>query len=116
MKMSDDDRPLSIKEFCVKVGICTASYYKMRKAGYGPEETYLPGLQKKWIFPQAIDNWYQLGRQFNIKNAKKLEALRRRKAENARAAAAKSIASPNHVSKWPKNKGRPRGRPRKTSV
>jgi hypothetical protein len=38
------ERPLKPVEFQLAMNMCAASYYKMRKLGFGPQETFIPGV------------------------------------------------------------------------
>lgn len=46
----------SINEFCVRFGMSTASYYKMRAAGEGPREMRMVGSLVR-ITEDAIADW-----------------------------------------------------------
>lgn len=46
----------SINEFCVRFGMSTASYYKMRAVGQGPREMRMIGSVVR-ITESAIEDW-----------------------------------------------------------
>lgn len=46
----------SINEFCVRFGMSTATYYKMRAAGEGPREMRMVGTMVR-ITEDAIADW-----------------------------------------------------------
>jgi hypothetical protein len=114
--MDDDDKIWTIATYCLKMGFKKTTFYKLRKMGLTPAEFRFPGMPKTYFLPKAVRENIDMLEQLQIERADEIEAARRRRIEQARMASAKAVASPRHISKWPKNKGRPRGRPRKTPV
>jgi hypothetical protein len=87
---------LTIRQFCDRENLSAASYYKMRRLGYGPAEMHVPGTEIIRITPQAHREWRaRLEQQGKTKEA----ALERtRRAEQRRAAGKTAAASPMHIS------------------
>jgi hypothetical protein len=98
--MSDTPQPpvgrsQTISEFCAAENIGNATYYKMKKAGIGPEETRIPGTKVVRISPQARAEWHARMRHRSRERDAYIEHLRRQATEAAR----RSVASPHHVSR-----------------
>jgi hypothetical protein len=94
-----DQRAMTIKEFCDVENISKATYYKMRRAGFGPEETTvpIPGMNVIRISAAARHAWHvMLAEQRQTKSAE----LERKRQQAQRVRAAKRAAkSPLHVSR-----------------
>jgi len=54
---ADEGRTLTVREFCEAERICLASYFSMRKRGYGPAEVRIPGTKIIRITQQARKTW-----------------------------------------------------------
>jgi hypothetical protein len=104
MVMADEDmavraeRAMTIKQFCAIENISKATYYKMRRAGLGPEETTvpIPGMTVVRITQEARRAWHQKLREVNATKAAQLERERFRATRQARGL--RSVTSPKHVS------------------
>jgi hypothetical protein len=96
-KPNIDENRLSLKQFCELEHISVSSYHRMKKAGYGPDETYLPGTGIMFITAAARAAWRIRINKWSASKEAKLESQRR----NALfvAAGKKAAAMPNHVSK-----------------
>jgi hypothetical protein len=59
MSISNDSRgrSLTIPEFCEQERISDSTFYKLRRAGFGPAELRLPGTEVVRITPAAIAEW-----------------------------------------------------------
>jgi hypothetical protein len=73
------ERALTIAEFCALENIGKATYYKMRRAGLGPEETYvpIPGMRLVRISPEARREWHAMLAERRQTAAAMLEEQRR---------------------------------------
>jgi hypothetical protein len=90
------ERARTIREFCRIKNISPSSYFKMRRLGYGPDETRVPGTAIVRISPQAERDWDQRIKELREGQAAALEEERRRgQAQQAGRIAARS---PLHVS------------------
>jgi hypothetical protein len=95
--MADQREPaLSIREFCIIENIAAATYYKMRRRGYGPDETRVPGTALVRITRQARREWHARMAELQRSREAELEAARRQ-AQTA-AAGRRAAQSPLHVS------------------
>jgi predicted DNA-binding transcriptional regulator AlpA len=96
-----EDKSYSIREFCLLEGISLATYYKMRKAGYGPREMRLPGSSFVRISAAARAEWQEKLEQLARSTAIAIESATR---STARAAAGrKGAQSPNHPCRRPRD-------------
>jgi hypothetical protein len=88
--------------FCGRNNLSEPSYYKMRAQGLGPKEMR---IGTKVLITLAAEAEWQRARE-NPKGAEAAEIARTAKAlqKRARRAAAKSIASPLHVSRCQRSK------------
>jgi hypothetical protein len=80
---------LTIDSFCEQNAISRFTYYKMRRAGYGPDELRIPGTEIVRITPDAHERWRASRQEHEQTKAAKLENERRvaqRKAAGKRAA------------------------------
>jgi len=50
-----NDRDLTVDEFCAKHNMCRSMYYKLRKAGNGPDEIRVNTMTR--ITPEADRRW-----------------------------------------------------------
>ncbi len=88
---------LTIRQFCVRENMSPASFYKMRRLGFGPVEMVIPGTEIIRITPKAHREWRaRLEQQGKTKEA---ELERQRRANQRRAAGKNAAASPQHVSR-----------------
>lgn len=92
-----EGRDQTIAEFCRERHMSLTTYYKMRKAGYGPDEVRIPGMAFTRITPQARAEWAKKIEKLRHNEARQLEDQRR----SALASKAGKIAgrSPLHVSR-----------------
>jgi hypothetical protein len=96
--VADQREPaFSIRAFCSIERIATATYYKMRRRGYGPDETRVPGTRLVRITQQARSEWHARMRELRNSQEAELEAARRH--AQAAAAGKRAAQSPLHVSK-----------------
>jgi hypothetical protein len=115
----DENRPLSITDFCYVEGVSTYTYNQTwRKRGLIPEETRYPGSQIVRITPQARREWRERFKQQEIQDQIKRDRERRTAiAKNAGKVAVKSRKHPRTGAKQsaepPSAPKRGRGRPRK---
>jgi hypothetical protein len=91
-----EDR-LSLRDFCELERISVSSYFRMKRAGYGPEETFLPGTSIMFITAEARRAWRIKIQKWSTSKEAKTEAARR--SELAKAAGKRAAESPLHVSK-----------------
>jgi hypothetical protein len=89
-------RSLTIRQFCVCENMSLASYYKMRRLGFGPVEMVIPGTAITRITPKAHREWRAMLEEQSRTEAAELE--RKRRASQRRAAGKTAAASPLHVS------------------
>jgi hypothetical protein len=90
------ERALTIRQFCILENIAVATYYKMRRLGYGPDEMRVPGTALVRITQRARHDWHARIEQLGKSEGAELEAARRR-AQTA-AAGKRAAESPLHVS------------------
>ena len=94
MSVIDDSRPSeTIAQFCAIEGISRSTYHKMRRDGFGPDETRVLNSKIIRISAAAHDAWRQRMAGRNAAQRRELETRRRQ----ASAAARRSVLSPNHV-------------------
>jgi hypothetical protein len=91
----DPRRALSQREFCWIEHLSIATYFELKKAGLGPDETVIGRLIR--ISPEAREAWRQRMAAHSRSQAAQLEAERRR--QSAVLAGKASAASALHVSK-----------------
>jgi hypothetical protein len=87
---------LTIRQFCLHENMSPASFYKMRKLGFGPAEMVVPGTEIIRITPKARREWRAMLEDRSRTEAAVLE--RKRRAEQRRTAGKTAAASPMHVS------------------
>jgi hypothetical protein len=87
---------LTIKQFCLHENMSPASFYKMRKLGFGPAEMVVPGTEIIRITPKAHREWRAMLEDRSRTEAAELE--RKRRAEQRRTAGKTAAASPMHIS------------------
>jgi hypothetical protein len=90
------ERAKTIRQFCEVKNISLASYFKMRRLGYGPDETRVPGTAIVRISPQAECDWDQRMEELRKGQAAALEEERRR--AQAQQAGRIAARSPLHMS------------------
>jgi hypothetical protein len=98
------ERALSLKDFMFLENMSPATYYKIRRAGNGPEETVLPGTNLIRITAEARRAWHAKLAALRDSTAGKLEQQRRD--AQAKQAAKVAVASPDHVSKRKRSEAR----------
>lgn len=86
----------SIRDFCLAENLSPASYFKMRKAGFGPRELRLPGSSIVRVTADARREWQQRMAKMNEENAAKLDAEREERAARQSKAGKRGAASPLH--------------------
>ena len=88
----DDDRSMTISEFCTAENISLSYYFKkLRGLGIGPEELRVPGTGIIRITPEARAEWHERMRELQGTREAKLETARRR--EQTVVAAKRSVES-----------------------
>src|SRR5262245_61446189 len=104
--LSEDHREpaLTIRQFCILENIAVATYYKMRRLGYGPDEMRVPGTALVRITQRARRDWHARIEQLGKSEGAELEAARRH-AQTA-AAGKRAAESPLHVSKRRRHRAR----------
>jgi alkylated DNA nucleotide flippase Atl1 len=112
----DEQRSLTIAQFCALENISVYTYYKIRKMGYGPRELRVPGTEIARITPESRRKWHALMESREVQEQAKRE-FERRAAQSAQAGAIAAASANNlHPKKHRKatvEVKRPRGRPRK---
>jgi hypothetical protein len=93
------ERALTRTEFCHVEHISKSTYFKLRAAGLGPEETTvtLPGLRLTRITPESRARWRR--KLAELQQSKEAELERARRQAQVEAAAKIAAQSPNHVSR-----------------
>jgi hypothetical protein len=97
MPMTDDERSLTISEFCEAEGFSTAKYHELQRKGLGPQELRFPGSQIVRITPTARLAWH--AQMHALAQTQEGERERERRRKIASNASKYAVASPNHVSK-----------------
>ena len=87
---------LTILEFCTVENFSPATYVKLRRLGYGPEELRIPGTDVIRITPQARRDWHVRMGCLRKEQAAQLERERARRSEQASAAGKLGAQSPHH--------------------
>jgi hypothetical protein len=87
------ERALTIRQFCILENMAVATYYKMRRLGYGPDEMRVPGTALVRITQQARGDWHARIEQLS----KSQLEVARRQAQTA-AAGKRAANSPLHIS------------------
>jgi hypothetical protein len=102
--MEDLSRPeafepsYTVPEFCRAEGFCEGYYYNtLKKLGLIPEELRYPTGNMVRITHRARLAWQQKMMNLPPELATKVKAIAARLTAQGRAAAAKAVASPNHV-------------------
>src|SRR4051812_5229349 len=71
------ERALTIREFCILENMAAATYYKIRRLGYGPDEMRVPGPALVRITQRARRDWHARMERLRKSQAAELEAARR---------------------------------------
>jgi hypothetical protein len=87
---------LTIRQFCVREHMSPASYYKMRRLGFGPVELVIPGTEIIRITPKTHREWRAMLEERSRTEAAELERTRR--ALQRSTAGKTAAASPMHIS------------------
>ena len=87
------ERALTIRQFCILENMAVATYYKMRRLGYGPDEMRVPGTALVRITQQARGDWHARIEQLGKSQAAQLDGARRQ----AQTAAAGKRAADSHL-------------------
>src|SRR5262249_57015692 len=87
----------TIRTFCKAHGLSVASYYALKKLGLGPREMHLAGNLIR-ISAEAAAAWRKERENPNADEAKELARLAERRRQRSHRAAARAVASPDHVS------------------
>jgi hypothetical protein len=93
----EEPLPLTIEEFCSAEKFGKATYYKIRRLGFGPDETRIPGTSIVRITQQARRAWHAKLAALRASEAAETEA--RRRSVQAMQAGRIAAASPLHVSR-----------------
>jgi hypothetical protein len=91
-QLRDEQSPYTIEEFCQLEAIGRTTYFALKARGLGPKEDRIIGMNYCRITPQARREWRAMFDEYQKKNAGKIEAARRRKAEKLSLAGHKSVA------------------------
>ena len=86
---------VTIAQFCKLEGISLATYYKMKRAGFAPEEIRIPTTNVVRIAAAARTAWQHRMQQTAHSRAAKLEAARRQRQTSI--AGKLAALSPRHV-------------------
>jgi hypothetical protein len=89
----NEDRSISIGEFCLLEGFSLGYFYKLKKLGLAPKILHPPGTQIFRITAQARRDWHSRMEKEGQTKAAKQEAQRR--TELGRRAGKAAAASPN---------------------
>jgi hypothetical protein len=111
-----EERALTIAEFCDVENLSRATYYKLKRLGYGPEETRIlvAGVVLIRIAPAARLDWHKKLAALRDSEAGALEFARRQ--AQAVVAGKLAAASPAHVSRRTTVAARPPPRRRKAAT
>jgi hypothetical protein len=95
----NEERALSIAQFCYAENISKATFYKLKRQGLAPELTYVPvqGMTLIRISPAARRKWHAKLKALQFSRAGALEAARR--SAQCTEAGRIAAASPAHVSR-----------------
>jgi hypothetical protein len=96
--------PMTIKEFCRRENISSATFYKMAREGTGPQVDRLPNMKLQRIALASYKAWKTVQAARQKEMAPLIEAQRLVRVERNTAAAKKAVLSPLH----PCNKNRKR--------
>lgn len=88
---------LSVRDFCVLHKIARATYYKMKRAGHGPDELRVPGTYVIRILPESERAWRE--RMTELSKSDAVALAKHRRQQQAVAAANASAESDKHVSR-----------------
>ena len=91
----DDERSLTIGEFCDVENFSRSKYFDMRLRGLGPDETRMPGSNLVRITQADRAIWHE--RMKTLAQSEAAETERQRRSVRARIAGKKAAASPRHV-------------------
>lgn len=91
------EQSLTIRTFCKLEDISLPTYYKLRKAGYGPEEMRVPETAIVRISPEAHREWRE--RIKNLSNSPQVQKERRALSRHGKRAGAAAAKSPKHISR-----------------
>jgi hypothetical protein len=86
---------LTVAEFCKLEHISLATYYKMKRAGFAPDEIRIPNANVVRITQAARATWQRRMQQQQHSRAAKVEAKRRQ--QQTSAAGKLAAQSPRHV-------------------
>ncbi len=89
------DRSVSLAEFCQLEHISLATYYKMKRTGFGPDEIRIPGTNVVRVTQAARAAWQQRMQQQQHSRAATREAKRRQ--QQTSEAGKLAAQSPRHV-------------------
>ena len=89
----------SIREFCLAESLSPASYYKIRRQGFGPRELRLPGSSIVRVTADARREWQQRMATMNEEQAARLKVEREERAARQSLAGKRGAASPLHHSR-----------------
>jgi hypothetical protein len=90
----------TLAEFCQCERMSLTQYYRLVDMGVGPVEMRLPGTKMVRITHRARLAWQDLMLNLPAHLAAKVAETKVRMQEIGHAAAVKSVASKNHISKW----------------
>jgi hypothetical protein len=91
-------RPGNIRQFCEVEGFTAGYYHKLRRLGLGPRERRLPGGIVQ-IMPEDRLAWRERMANPTPAAADLIEREKQDRLERTRKAAARAVASVNHISK-----------------
>lgn len=92
--LANEDKSLSIREFCFAEGISPTTFYKMRQAGHGPREMRVPGSSAVRISPEARRDWHVYLEQ--LAATEEVEQDRKQRIAKTSQAGRAGAASPAH--------------------
>jgi hypothetical protein len=94
--IDDREASMTLQEFCAIERMSMATYAKIRRLGYGPEETIVPGLSFRRITPEARRTWH--AKLAALQRTEAAEVERKRRTVLAMRAGNAAAKSPLHVS------------------
>jgi hypothetical protein len=100
----EEERSLTVAEFCALERMSPTTYFKLKKAGLGPQEVRFPGMNFIRITAEARREWHSCIEQSRKDQAADLE--RKRRSAQASRAGKRSAASANHISKQRQRAGK----------
>ena len=95
--ITSEERSFTREEFCRVEGISAASYYKMRRLGYGPVETTIPGTRIVRITAAARCDWH--ARMLALGQSEEAQLEKERRSAFQSELGKHAARSPRHVSK-----------------